>query len=302
MRRILYGLLFCFMLAGGSFGQVRGRPEPTPLSPVDQSIERANEIGRRSNELRNVEAFPVKNDTERKVFKDQIEPLYRKPTDDEMLILSPDPEVVEANGAFLKQKKTGIIKLVIDNDCASDKNIVKATPECAKYTMPGAGSAYSFREEMHRLIRLADLNFRKNTFQALGTLTHGIMTELGDVPIESVDLKSPDSKFIVDFKPAKDINAAAKIAGDLTKGIKNKGRTYASVLPVKLNSTYLLRSIAYRGEAAKVAGPIVYNELDFDNRRDMIVAFRVVKFVPNESVVILWKELDDNKSPKIKTN
>lgn len=302
MIRIFGSVLFCFGVAGLGFGQVRGIPDPTPQTPMDQSIKQANDIGRRSNELRNVEAFPVKNDEERKVFMGQIEPLYRKLTAEEMALLAPGADKLSANEAFLKQKNTGLIKLILDRDCAENLNVVKATAECAKYAMPGAGSAYSFRKEMHRLVRLADLNFRRNTFQALGTLTHGIMTSLGDVPVGSIDLNSPDVKFIVDFKPAKDINTAAKIAGDLTKGIKDGGKIYASVLPVKENSTYLLRSIAYRGEAVKVAGSIVYNELDFDDRRDVIIAFRVIEFVPNESVVILWKELQNKKSPKIKTN
>ncbi|MEZ5344340.1 MAG: hypothetical protein R2681_02185 [Pyrinomonadaceae bacterium] len=302
MKRITVSVVFCLLVAVTALGQVRGRPDPTPQSPTDRSINQANEIGRRSNELRNVEAFPVKNDEERKIFREQIEPLYRKPTDEEMTILDPGAGYQTANEAFLKNKRTGLIKLIIDRDCAENQNVVKASAECAKYTMPGAGSAYSFREEMHRLIRLADLNFRKNSFQALGTLTHGIMTDLGQVSIETIDLKSPDVEYLVDFKPAKDINAAAKIAGDLTKGIKDSGKVYASVLPVREGNTYLLRSIAYRGEAAKVAGPIVYNELDFDERRDVIVAFKVLKFVPDESVVILWKELQDKKSPKIKTN
>jgi hypothetical protein len=44
---------------------------------------------------------------------------------------------------------------------------------------------------------------------------------------------------------------------------------------------------------------ISYNELDFDKRRDVIVAFRVVRMDPDGSISILWKQLADGESPKL---
>ena len=43
----------------------------------------------------------------------------------------------------------------------------------------------------------------------------------------------------------------------------------------------------------------VYDELDFDERRDLTVAFRIVRR-DAESVTILWKIISNQKSPAIK--
>ncbi len=300
MRWFLFAALFIFSIPAAIYAQVRGRPDPTPISPSDQAVRQANDISRRSNELRNVENFPVKDDTDRKVFREQIRPLYREPSDEEMAVLAPDPGLSVQYAEFLSQKNSGLITLISDKGCADNQNVVVASADCMQYTMPGGGSAYSFRERMHRLTRLADLSFAKNSLRALGTLTHGIMVNLGDVPIENVTLESEGANFIVKFKPASDMKTAAEIANKLIKGIRDKNLIYGSVLSAQPNTTYILRSIAYRGEALKSIGGIVYNELELDKREDIIVAFRVVEMVPGKSITMLWKELRDKKSPRIK--
>jgi len=295
-------LLTIFIALGFVFvpAQAPGRPSPTPSDPLGQAVQRGNEISRRSNDLRNIEKFPVKNDEDRRVYREQIEPLYRKLTDSEMETMAVSSEDLAANADFLKQKGTGIVRLAADRGCSASTGVVSADPQCLKYTMPGAGAAYSFRERRHRLTRLADINFKGNTFQALGALTHGIMVNIGDVPIENANLETNGAGFLVKLKPAKDIKKAAELATRLTKGIEEDGFRYASILAAKPNSTYLIRSIAYRGKAIKSAGSFVYNEFEFDDRRDVLVAFRVVRFAANQSITIVWKELWNKKSPTIK--
>ena len=39
--------------------------------------------------------------------------------------------------------------------------------------------------------------------------------------------------------------------------------------------------------------------LEGDKRKDLILAFRVIRKTPNGSVTILWKELQQNKAPEI---
>ncbi len=68
--------------------------------------------------------------------------------------------------------------------------------------MPGGGSSYSFRVGDYVINRLADINFRKGKFEALAVLTHGIIVSLGDVPIESLDLKSDGIKHLLKISPS----------------------------------------------------------------------------------------------------
>lgn len=300
------GILFVLVFLGlaSAEGQVRGRPDPTPMTPVEQAVQRSNDIRRRSNELNNVERFPVKTDDERRVFLKAIRPLYRKLTDEETALLSPSIEDSTKYESFLDQKNTGLTMLVTDKGCANDTKVVEASPDCAEFSMPGAGSAYSFRNERHRIHRLADINFKQNTFQALGTLTHGILVNLGDTPIEQIDLKTDGVSYLAKLKPAKDMASAGDLATKLRRGIKGGKYTYASILPVKAGATYVLRSIAYRGVIPVTIEGVSYNEiqerLGFDKRKDIIIAFKVVRFAQTENVTILWKELRSNKAPMLK--
>ncbi len=294
----LVGIVLGFSFAVSA--QVRGIPDPTPVGQVEQQMQRQNDISRRSNDLRNVEKFPVKTEEDRQTFREQIEPLYRKPTDKEMEFLAPSSGDLDKYREFIDRKNQGIVKLVADIGCDANLDVLSASKECVNYTMPGAGSSYSFRENMHRLKRLSDINFKQNTIQAQGTLTHGIIVNVGDVSIEDVNLETKGAQYLVKLKPAKDINKAADLATRLKAGINDGDFKYASILEAKPDRTYLLRSIAYRGEAVKVTENIAYNEFEFDKRRDVILAFRIISMDLGKSITFLWKELDDSKSPIIK--
>ncbi len=296
-------LLSLIMVGGVIFvdAQVRGRPDPTPQSPSDKAIQRSNDISRRSSDLRNTETF-IGNDLEarkrRKAIRKAINPLYRKAKKSELKIVEPDAELKARYSTFLKNKKAGLIKLIKDRGCADVADVVNATKECAIYSMPGAGSSYSFRIKNYRVKNLGDINYTGKSFEALGVLLHGVMVNLGDVPIESVNANNSGYKYIKNFKPADDFKKAAEYAKKLQKGMKQGNLMYASVLPAKTDSTYILRSIAYKGEALRTVAGITYNELDFDKRKDVTIAFRVVQ-QNSDSITILWKELDNKKSPKL---
>jgi hypothetical protein len=304
MRRSI--LLFClFLLSGvGVYSQPGRNPQPTPVTglsdTLERNVERSNDLNRRSENLRMTENFPVKNDEERKAFRENVMPRYRETTDDEKKFLAPNSEDAAAFAKFLDQKNTGLTRLVASRGCADDPRVVNTSPQCEGRTMPGAGSAFSFRFGDYRILDLSDLNFKNNRFESLGVLNHGFIVNLGDTPLEEVTLGSNGVEYLDKLKPAKDFNKAAEIAQNLTKGIKDGDFTYASVLPAEVNKTYVLRVIAYQGEAPKEQGGFAYNEMELDKREDIIVAFRVVRLNPNEDVTILWKKLSDKKSPKLK--
>ncbi len=298
-------LVLIVVLLGSSIGTYsQGMPQPTPQPVYTESIRRqintSSDLNRRSENMRMAENFPIRTEEDRVIFLRGIQPHFRESTDAELEFIAPNSEDREKYASFLKKKNTGLIKLIDDKGCASNKNIVNASPKCEGYTMPGAGSSYSFRFGDYRIFNLSDINYKNNRFESLGVLTHGIMVNLGDVSLEDADLDSKGMNYLVKLKPANDFQKAAEIAQDLTKGIKDDGFTYASILPVAENSTYALRSIAYNGESLKVVEGLLYNEMELDRREDIIVVFRVVRLNPNDNVTILWKELKSKKSPELK--
>jgi hypothetical protein len=200
----------------------------------------------------------------------------------------------------LQQPRTGLIKLVPEKNCVSNENITSASPDCAKYPIPGAGSSYSFRINNYRMPRLADLNYTGKSFRAFGVLTHGILVSLGDTPLEKLDLQSEAVTALMKLEAASDFKEAEEFALKLDKGVQNKGFTYRNVLPATENTTYLLRSIAYKGNSIQSIQGITFDEMELDKRKEVVVAFRIVRRGEDGSATILWKELTSKNSPKLK--
>jgi hypothetical protein len=229
-----------------------------------------------------------------------VEPLYRKPTEKELKAVAPNPALFAKYAEFLRQPNTGLTKLINDKGCAGNAKVVVATESCLQYTMPGAGSSFSFRTENYRLARLADLTFTDKSFQAAGVLLHGIFVNLGDVPLESVNPQTAGMKYLVEFQPEPDYNRGKAIDLQLIKGVRRDGFLYRRGLYTVENATFALRSIAYGGKYFRAAGQITYNEFDYDKRRDVIVVFRIVEKDEAGNVTILWKKLQEKNAPAIK--
>jgi hypothetical protein len=126
------------------------------------------------------------------------------------------------------------------------------------------------------------------------------MTELGDVELDSVTLSSPAAKHLVDLKHVKDSDDFMRFNEELIKGYNANGFRYAKGWPIRKGSVYMLRSIAYRGQFLRTIEGVQYDELEFDKRRDMIVAFRVIDIDDDGHVTIVWKRLRDTEAPKLK--
>lgn len=296
-------LFLLLAVVSGSFLLTNAQSSQQTDKAREERIRREEAFNQRVDNLRNVEKARIRQDPNEnsQIFQSKIKPLYRKPNEAELSLLAPNQEDLQTFAGFLREKNTGLIKLIADKNCSNDFNVTVSTPYCLKYSMPGAGSAYSFRIESHWLKHLGDIVFKEGKFySSLGTLSHGIMVNISDVPLDRIDLQNKAFQTLKGFQPTNDFEKAANFASLLERGIKGEGFIYGSILPVKENSTYLLRSIAYKGEFFRTVDKIEYNEFDFDKRKDVIIAFRVVRFNPDESVTILWKELDKKDSPKIK--
>lgn len=242
------------------------------------------------------------NVTERKLTElaRLTEPIYRKPSKEELKAVEPSRELLKKYAQFLRQDDTGLTKLISDRNCSDNTKVIVVSDDCMKYTMPGAGSSYSFRINNYRIPRLADLTFTDNSFQASGVFLHGIFVNIGDVPLENVTLQTNGINYLAEFQPEIDYEKAKELDKQLTEGIRQGDFLYRRGLYIVENTTFALRSIAYDGDYYRSINGITYNELDFDKRRDIIVVFRIVEKDSTGDVTILWKKLQEKDSPKIK--
>ncbi len=122
---------------------------------------------------------------------------------------------------------------------------------------------------------------------------------LGDLNLETITLETKGIKYISDFQPALDLIKAKELDYVLANTIEKDGFKYKNQILIKTNDVYILRSIAYQGRIIRFLNGFPYNEFDYDKRKDIIVAFKVVRIDDDGSVTILWKQLSSKDSPKI---
>ncbi|MEO6588608.1 MAG: hypothetical protein ABIP06_04715 [Pyrinomonadaceae bacterium] len=272
---------------------------PSPAEETRRTIRQQEDANRRFEALKNVGRTGRNNNPNRTTALQTISNIYRKPNKEESKLLAPDKEDVKKYAQFLRQANTGITKLITDKGCAEYTNILNVSDDCLKYSMPGAGSSFSFRTENYRIRRLSDLTYIGNSFQSLGILAHAILVNIGDTPIEQVSLQTNGVNFLTDFKISTEFEKAKEVDHQLIDGINNNGFFYSRNVDAAQTSTFVLRSIAYRGNYYRAVQGLVYDELDFDERRDVTVVFRIVRR-DEESVTILWKQLANQKVPVLK--
>ena len=170
----------------------------------------------------------------------------------EKQFLAPSAEDQASHAEFLSQPDTGLIRLLPREkyDTANRKEEKKSI------TIRGGGAYYSFARLTHEYGYGSDIELDKGMLISGFTGGHsGALINLGDIPLETVSLETP---------------AAKELAN-----VSNK-KSSQSQVPLKLNSTYLLRSVD--------SAP-----------SDVLVAFKVVRIDSDESAIILWKLL--KKSP-----
>lgn len=229
-----------------------------------------------------------------------VAPLYRKASSRELEAISPDPAIKQQYAALISRPGSGMFRLVPDAGCATNYKVVSAKDECLKYSMPGAGSSYSFRSEGYRVRQLADVTFRDNSFHITGLFMHGFIGKLEDEPFETLDLTTPRLSFVSEFKPSINADNVHEVDAKLGQGVEQDGLRFAKSAPVERDGVYVLRAVAYRGKVVRTAAGIRYNELDYDKREDVTVAFKVVEVGDDGSITIIWKMLAEKASPKIK--
>lgn len=294
--------LSLFLLAASpvAFAQLP-TPTPTPPGPGNRPISPVLEDNSRFDRLRSIDLI---NERQRSgpshPLLDPKRGIYRTPDKKETKLLAVDAGLLAEHALFLKQANTGIVKLNADSECVSSVEVLNATEKCLGVNFPGAGIAFSFRTESYRLPRLADLIFLNGFFRADAVLQQVVMVELGDVPLGEVTLQTAGMKYLVELKPPPDGEQFMAFDRQLAAGIDLDGFSYRKGFRTRADSTYALRSIAYKGNYLRSIDGVTYDELDYDKRRDVLVTFRVVDTDSDGNVTVLWKRLRETNAPTLK--
>ena len=281
-------------------------PTPTPASPRPGNpgqggVSPILEDNSRYDRLRSIELISGRNKAnDTHPLLDPKTGIYRRPGKDEISVLAVDASLQARYASFLREPNGGIVKLNADSTCASNAEVLVATDNCLNYQMPGAGTAYSFRTESYRLPRLADLILQDGIFKADGVFQHAIFVDLGDVAIQDVSMRTNGVAYLANLKPAPDGESFLAFDRELVRGIEADGFRYRKGFAANNETTFALRSIAFKGTYLRSVDGITYNELDYDRRRDVIVTFRVVDSDGSGNLTLVWKKLRDTGSPTLR--
>jgi hypothetical protein len=112
---------------------------------------------------------------------------------------------------------------------------------------------------------------------------YGMLANVGDVPLENFSLESNAAQILAQHTPAIDEPHARVEQRRYMDGATIDGISYKSRLPLRLNSTYVLRSVIY-------------------DSSDALVAFRIVRVDNDDSAIILWKLLKKYPTPYLARN
>lgn len=311
---ICFGILFVSDL---SFGQ----HPPPPITPRDPNNPQPEYIYRNERKRAELERDIKRGNAEPEgpefdVLSNGADARSRRIESEERkrieALTAPNPEDLSKHAEFLKMRDTGLIRLIPDFGC-KNKLIVYAEGECAGF-VPN-GWLFSFRTNYYaELPFMFDLRLDNKMLIADGFLTQGIFVALGDVELGQLNLFSDGIQFLNDFEPAAGLADAKKQSSEFSEGIQSDNFEYTNKLEFELNSTYALRSVAYKSDrkpkiseektpVSKSKGTASddrrFEFVKADKRADVIIVFKVVRQEDNGGVSVLWRELSRKKSPEL---
>jgi hypothetical protein len=186
--------------------------------------------------------------------------------------------------ALLRQNGTGLARLLPYTGCVVDPRILKVGGSCADKIPPvwGGGSFYSFRMKQHHLAVYSDIALRNNLFN-VGFMKHtlGLLTTLGDVPLDAVTLDSKAVRPFLKLAPARTPDETEEAFKRSRAWLEAPDYVYGPTAPVRENTTYVLRSVAFERNRSKPT--------------DVLVAFRVTRRDEDGAVTVAWKRLQKPK-------
>lgn len=288
-------LIFVLLILAISASEFSAQNNPPSTSSQRDATARRDALERQQRDAQ------IKNDKAGWQFETLRNPVLKNSRIDLRAdipkILGPNEDLISIDASdrerfetFLKDSDTGIVRLY-DLTLCQELN-------CPKPIIVGATS-YSFRSNGYRPRPISDLAFENSSFRLVGINTLGFITELGDVPIESVDSKSDGVFEMAGFEPSAIIEDVEKQHALAMAGFAIGEYTYKTSLRVKEQTTYGLRSIAYAADLPKVLSPAARSLLLSEEKRDSLIVFRVVRRHGNGSTTLIWKILSSKDAPKL---
>lgn len=217
----------------------------------------------------------------------------------------------------LKSKKSGLARIYPEKNCFNGKTVsAKESGKCAEMpTIIGGGSFYSFRLKTNlnekwsmasgvlTQAERADIHFVDGKISTGSDTVLGIISEINDIDFNSINSKSEPIRILKDYEAESKLSKFEEQKAALKKGIQLGKYNFSDSAFAKLNSTYLLRSIAY--SVYSRAKQYNQTEIQFlmrivdqlDIRTDVIIAFKIVGVEKDGSLIILWKELERKDPP-----
>jgi len=200
--------------------------------------------------------------------------------------LAPSLQDRESYASFLRQPDTGLIRLLpMERGAAKSRSRPK---------IAGGGAYFSFSFRSHDY--LGDIRL-DNDLVCRGVVggppqcqyprklyagSYGMLTHLGNVPLEELELNDPRARFLASYELALSPPKARCERLEFHKGVTIDSQIYKTALPIQVNSTYLLRATDHHVS-------------------DVLVAFRVVREDDLGGVTIAWKLLKQFKPRKLES-
>lgn len=219
--------------------------------------------------------------------------------------LAPNAEDTAKYKEFLDQPKTGLFRLTPNLRCSS-QFVVRADKDCENSTY--AGEYYSFRDNDYSGEAFFDVTLKEGNLAVGGFLSQGILVRLGDTALDKITLSSGGVKFLSDFVPQTDNNAAKRQFAEIARGVSAGEYKYSKSEKALLNQTYALRIVAYQienklrinlDEYEMTADKGNFYAMGDTDRVDLTLAFRIIRRDADGSISVLWKELNKKNAPKM---
>ncbi|HTG15202.1 MAG TPA: hypothetical protein VK747_08025 [Blastocatellia bacterium] len=150
-----------------------------------------------------------------------------------------------------------------------------------KLTVREGGAYYSFTSLSNSYDSDSQIGFEQGTLRTgFAGANFGFLVELGDIPIEKVDLDHPAVRYLAEFVAPTAEPDAREQQRKTSNGFKIADRTYRSSQTASVGRTYVLRSVSY-------------------DSSDVLVAFCVVRQDTDGSLILLWKKLKEFSTPHL---
>lgn len=199
----------------------------------------------------------------------EIESLRAQIKARENVMLEPAAEDRAAYADFLQQPNTGLIRLLPREKY--DRTL----------SINGGGAFYSFVRLTHEFGYGSDIYLERGALSvAHGGASYGMMTKLGNVPLESVTTENPIVSSLAQHKPPTTEPEARIEQRRISEELHKKDAVYKSRLTAIAGNTYVLRSIDY-------------------DASDVLVAFKIVRQDDDDSLILAWKMLKKYPTPRL---